>query len=395
MFGWGSGSAGEGGRADRRILIAIAGRQHADQLAAALVEDGIDAGLCHTRPVRPELRAPLNGRHLWLPARAVAERLAAGLMKDGAAKRFAYKMYMSFDRAIARRLKRARPAAVIGYENGALALFRQAREAGIPTILDAASVHHTLQAEAGLIDGGREFRAFVAKRKDAEIALADHVITCSTLARDSYVAAGVPADRVHVLPLGFDPGIFTPGDDPDRTGPVRLAFVGRFTRVKGADVLAAAVEKLAANSTPYELRIAADPSGDQEIRARLDAKASLLGKLPHDQLPDLYRWADALVLPSRFDSFGLVVLEALACGLPVIVSDRVGAKDFVEHGVNGMIVPSGDVDALADTLTQLARAPETVRAMRSAALASARGAEWARYRKRAAETVRAILGWPA
>lgn len=395
MFGWASGSAGEGGRADRRILIAIAGRQHADQLAAALVEDGIDAGLCHTRPVRPELRAPLKGRHLWLPARAVAERVATRLMKDGAAKRFAYRMYMSFDRAIARRLKRARPAAVIGYENGALAIFRQAREAGIPTILDAASVHHTLQAEAGLLDGGKEFRAFVAKRKDAEIVLADHVITCSTLARDSYVAAGVPADRVHLLPLGFDPGIFTPVDDPGRSGPLRLAFVGRFTKVKGADVLAEAVEKLAAEAVPYELRIAADASGDQEIRARLDAHATLLGKLPHAQLPDLYRWADALVLPSRFDSFGLVVLEALACGLPVIVSDRVGAKDFVEHGVNGRIVPSGDAEALADTLTQLARTPETVRTMRPAALASARGAEWAQYRKRAAETVRAILGWQA
>lgn len=394
MSGGGARSDGEGGGQGPRVLIAIAGRQHADQLAAALVEAGADATLFHTRPVRAELRAALAGRSRWRPLRALAEHIAARLLPDQRAKRFAYGMYIGFDRAVAPLVGRARPDAVIGYENGTLATFQAAKRHGIPTILDAASVHHDLQAEAGLVDAGTPFRAFVDARKDAEIALADHILTCSTLARDSYIAAGVPADRVHTVPLGFEPGMFTPGPEETRTGPLRLVFVGRYTRVKGADVLADALDLLAAKGAPFELRMAADPGVSNDgARERLEAHGQVLGKLQHDALPDLYRWADALVLPSRFDSFGLVILEALACGLPVIVSDRVGAKDFVEHGVNGLILPSGDAPALAAALEAFARDPGPLRAMRGAALASAKGAEWSHYRRRAAETVGRILGW--
>lgn len=358
------------------------------------MEAGADATLQHTTPIRASLRDTLKGRNRWRPLHAVAAKVAARLMADQPAKRFAYRTYMAFDRAVARALPRLRPDAVIGYENGALATFEAARRLGVPAILDAASVHHSLQAEAGLNDAGTAFRESVNARKDAEIALVDHILTCSTLARDSYVAAGVPADRVHVLNLGFERGIFTPGPEEKREGPLRLAFVGRFTRVKGAPALADALDTLAAKGLDFECRIAADRGvSDDGVAERLAAHAELLGKLPHEALPDLYRWADALVLPSRFDSFGLVVLEALACGLPVIVSDRVGAKDVVEHGVNGLILPSGDAAALTGALEAFARDPAPLRAMRPAALASVEGAEWEAYRRRAADTVARILGW--
>ena len=391
-----AGSDGESGRDRPRVLIAIAGRQHADQLAAALVEAGADVTIAHTRPIRPALRSLLKAHSRWRPLRALAERIAVRLLPDLAAKRFAYRMYMGFDRDAAPLVARLRPDAVIGYENGALAIFGEAKRLGIPVILDAASVHHGLQAEAGLIDEGTEFRAFVNRRKDAEIALVDHVLTCSTLARGSYVAAGVPADRVHAVPLGFERGLFSSEPAQARQGPLRLAFVGRFTRVKGADVLADALDAVAARGLAFELRAAADLAVSNDgMRDRLSAHGALLGKLPQEQLPDLSRWADALVLPSRFDSFGLVVLEALACGLPVIVSDRVGAKDFVEDGVNGRIFASEDSAALAAMLADYAREPAPLRAMRAAAIASADGAEWTHYRRRAAETVGRILGWRA
>jgi len=382
-----------GGSGAPRILVATAGRQHADQLAAALVEAGADARLMHGAPIRTSLRGTLKGHASWDPRSTVANRIAARLFSDARGNHVVRAGEMAFDRSVARRLPRVRPDVVIGYENCALATFEAAKRLGIPVILDAASVHHRLQAEGGLSDAGTAFRAEVNARKDAEIALADHILTCSTLARDSYVAAGVPAERVHLVPLGFDPGIFTPEPRVAHDGPVRFVFVGRFTQVKGADLLADALDRLAAEDLHFECRIAADRNiSDPGLIARLEPHAELLGKLPHAALPELYRWADALVMPSRFDSFGLVVPEALACGLPTLVSDRVGARDLVRPGANGAIFPASDPEALAALLAGHARDPAPLRAMRPAAEASVEGAEWESYRRRAAATVLGLIG---
>ncbi|MEN2785432.1 glycosyltransferase family 4 protein [Sphingomonas qilianensis] len=379
--------------APRTILIATPGRQHADHLAAALLEAGFAATLHYGTPIRPGLSNVLaahSGRHTLL---AFVFRTANRLLPLAMSARISARLYDLFDRRIARQLRHTGPRAVIGYESAALHLFTAARRRGVTTILDAASVHHRLQAEAGLADAGSVFRGQVNARKDAEIALADHILCCSTLAAQSYLAAGVPVERVHIVPLGFEPRAFAP--DPtaaSHTGPLRIAFVGRFTTVKGADLLATALQRLTADGIAYDCRVAAlRADGDQQLVARLALRATLLGKVPHERLADLYRWADLLVMPSRFDSFGLVVPEALACGLPVLASDRVGAGDLITPGVNGDIVPFNDADALTAKLALFAADPELVRVMRPAAAASVRGAEWMHYRAHAAATVAAIL----
>jgi glycosyltransferase involved in cell wall biosynthesis len=389
--------AGQGGDRARDILIAIAGRQHADQLTAALVEAGWDATLHHASPIRPALTEALAGHHQLHPLTGLIFRGGNTLLPLPLAYRLAHHMYALFDRIVARALPKAAPRAVIAYENGALETLKAAKRLGLPTILDAASVHHSMQAEGGLNDIGTTFRNRVNARKDAEIALADHILCCSTLAANSYIAAGIPANRVHAVPLGFEPGSFGPGSDQaSHEGPLRLAFVGRFTGVKGADLLATALENLAARGIDYDCRIAAARTdGVPDLVARLGARATLLGKVPHDELASLYRWADLLVMPSRFDSFGLVVPEALACGLPVLASDHVGAGDFIVPGKNGEVIPFDDADALTQALAKYAANPASARAMRPAALASAQGAEWAHYRTRVAQVVADVLGWSA
>jgi glycosyltransferase involved in cell wall biosynthesis len=360
-----------------------------------LVEAGWNATLHHASPIRPALAETLAGHHRLHPLVGLIFRTGNKVLPLPLAYRLAHRMYAQFDRDVTRMLPKIAPQAVIVYENGALDTLRAAKALGLPTILDAASVHHRMQAEGGLSDIGTTFRERVNARKDAEIALSDHILCCSTLAANSYIDAGVPADRVHAVPLGFEPGSFGPGaDQAPHDGPLRLAFVGRFTGVKGADLLATALENLAGRGIAYDCRIAAARAdGQPDLVARLDARATLLGKVPHDELAELYRWADLLVMPSRFDSFGLVVPEALACGLPVLASDHVGASDFIVPGENGDVIPFNHADALTDALAKYAADPATVRAMRPAALASAQGAEWAHYRQRVARTVAGILGW--
>jgi len=114
-------------------------------------------------------------------------------------------------------------------------------------------------------------------------------------------------------------------------------------------------------------------AGDGPQRPELEGRAAaqglqdrvrFLGFLNQSQLPALYKSADLFVLPSLFDAFGLVVNEAMLCGLPVVVSDRVGARyDLVRQNENGYIFPVGDVDALAAILRDILPNVEKRRSM--------------------------------
>jgi glycosyltransferase involved in cell wall biosynthesis len=113
-----------------------------------------------------------------------------------------------------------------------------------------------------------------------------------------------------------------------------------------------------------------------------------------DELASELRRADCLVLPSRVESFGMVVAEALASGTPVIVSSMVGAKDLVGDGRAGWVVPVGDPDALAARMLWCARHPEDLAALAPTARASAENVTWDAYHLRYASLVRELVASP-
>ena len=118
-------------------------------------------------------------------------------------------------------------------------------------------------------------------------------------------------------------------------------------------------------------------AGDGPLRGALEQRARelgvaermrILGFVNQSQLPSVYRAADLFVLPSLYEPFGLVVNEAMLCGCPVAVSDRVGAKyDLVREGENGYIFPTGNVEALAAICRDLLPDPEKRKRMGEAA----------------------------
>jgi glycosyltransferase involved in cell wall biosynthesis len=120
----------------------------------------------------------------------------------------------------------------------------------------------------------------------------------------------------------------------------------------------------------------------------------LTGPVPQEELAAELRRADCLVLPSRNDSYGMVVAESLASGTPVIVSEMVGAKDLVIEGVSGWTVPMEDVDALTSRMLRCAHDPEALRSMGSAARAAAETATWEAYQGRFARLVETLLAEP-
>ena len=135
-------------------------------------------------------------------------------------------------------------------------------------------------------------------------------------------------------------------------GVVRYLYVGRLIERKGLDVLLEAFRRLEAG----ELWVAGDGPlrGEVEAAAAREPRLRLLGHLEGEALVDVYREADVLIVPSYYEPWGLVVHEALAHGLPVIVSDQVGAgDDLVEPGANGYVVPAGSPQALAEAMEAL------------------------------------------
>ena len=141
-----------------------------------------------------------------------------------------------------------------------------------------------------------------------------------------------------------------------------LLFVGRFAPVKGVPALLQAVADLAQKHNPMRLMVVGG-DGDQAettlaIRRRAEALGiaplvQMAGRITHERLPMFYAAADMLVLPSTYESFGLVTLESLACGTPVVATRVGGAAAVIEDGVNGALIDRPDSAALADGIERV------------------------------------------
>lgn len=209
-----------------------------------------------------------------------------------------------------------------------------------------------------------------------EYGIADYMIVASEYAKRTFVAQGIAADRVFVLPYGCDGEQFHP--QPKRDATFRVISVGQITPRKGTAYLIEAFKRLPAEGTELVLIGRADAEM-APIMKDLPANIVHLPHVPHNKLNDYYTDSSVFALASLSDSFGLVVLEAMNAGLPVIVTDNVGAADTVTEGLNGYVVPIRDSDALFAALDELYRHPERQLEMSRHAVKQAGQFGWDRY----------------
>lgn len=394
------------------VLVTHPGRQHSHQAALALQKAGRLAGYwagvpCleeHGRLVPrslwrrlvPYAPVPLEpDRVRWVPWVPAMRRLGDRL-PGGAAREADFAACRLFDRWAARRLPRAGApvSGIIACEISALSTFRAARARGMTTLLDAPSIHWAAQDRLHGTSDPPGLHRRILRVKEEEIALADHILTVSELARQTYLDAGIAADKVHAVPLGADLSLFRP-DGAEGGAPRQgftFLFAGAAIHRKGFDLLLQAFARVAA-AVPDALLRAVGPRGDAThlVDAHAGLPIEMAGAKDQRGLAAEFRRADCLVLPSRNDSYAMVVTEALAAGLPVIVSEMVGAKDLVREGKNGWIVPAGDAGALAERMLACARDREALSGMREACRRSAEAATWEAYHERFAELVRRIV----
>lgn len=291
--------------------------------------------------------------------------------------------WATFDDWVAGQLARLKPKVVVGYEMCCAQTFRVAKRMGITCVLDAAAFHHAMQDQ--ILDedkygaqtwAGKRLRL----RKQIEIELADKIICVSDLAKRSYLDAGVEAGRIVINQMGCDLTKFAVPVTSVRLGVPKFVFVGIPVFHKGFDLLIANFTRLVNQFSEAELHVVGDAGMAGQMLA--GKYVHIHGKLSHDQLSKLLWQMDCLVLPSRLESFGMVVVEALAAGVPVIVSDHAGAADAIQEGENGWVIPAGDETFLFARLLACCRDIEHIRSMKAACVRSASTYDWAHYSRR-------------
>jgi D-inositol-3-phosphate glycosyltransferase len=218
-----------------------------------------------------------------------------------------------------------------------------------------------------------------AVRLEAEtriVSAADRIVAANVVERAELLRDyAAHASRIATIPCGVDTDLFTPADRAEarrRLGldgrPV-LLWVGRIAPIKGLDTLLDAVARLAEGGQDMRLLVvggdADEPTSGHETSLRqriarlgLEQSVRFVGPQPQSVLPLYYAASDVTVLPSYYESFGMVALEAMACGSPVIASRVGGLVTTVRDGVTGFLVPDGDVGALAERIETLVADPE-------------------------------------
>ena len=200
------------------------------------------------------------------------------------------------------------------------------------------------------------------------LAEADRIVTATAVERAQLVwYYGASAERIAVIPCGVDTELFQPmsravaKDLLELSPDPLLVSVGRLQPIKGLETLLAALATLDGAATDLQLLVVGgdqdEPENGHAERLRgmvkqlgLERRVRFLGPQPQRRLRLFYAAADAVVMPSYYESFGMVALEAMACGTPVIASRVGGLTHTVRDGVTGRLVPEGDPAALAEAI---------------------------------------------
>ncbi|MBT2501138.1 glycosyltransferase [Curtobacterium sp. ISL-83] len=257
----------------------------------------------------------------------------------------------------------------------------QARTGGvrIPVVQTFHALGVVKRRHQGAADTSPEEREWVEPAVGRSV---DQVVaTCSDEAFE-LKALGVPLHRISVVPCGVDVSLFTPdGPVEERNRPVRVLTASRLVQRKGVGTTIAALAELVHDGRDVELVVVGgagvaglDLTDDPEYQ-RLDALARSLGVRDHvtfrgqlrqQDMPAVYRSADVVVCAPWYEPFGIVPLEAMACGRPVVASSVGGLIDTVVEDATGLHVPPRDEDAVAVAVAMLLDEPERREALGAA-----------------------------
>jgi len=301
-------------------------------------------------------------------------------------------------RTMTRECRRAGVRAVHAYEDCSLWQFQEAKRLDKVCIYDMPigyySAWEETQAElarrfvdwlpAGRLSSSRYVRP---GQKHQEMELADLVFVPSGFVAES-VRTFHPKKPVAIAPYGVDLEFWTADSRNKQSDVLRFVYAGQISLRKGIPTLLQAWEKAALPAA--ELQLVGAWLLSEDKRASLPCGVSHVSALSSEALRDRYRRADVFVFPSFFEGLALVLLEAMACGLPAIASTASGGADVLTEA-SGRVLPVGDLDALVDTLRWFDKNRDRVPAMGLAARKIAEECTWDRYRRAVTEATSAFV----
>ena len=241
---------------------------------------------------------------------------------------------------------------IVGFDTSSWILQKRAKKHSKKFILDQSIAHpltkkrvfakikcplndlssNVIRKERSLID------IEIQEHKEADI-----IVAASTFTKNSLIENGVDENKIKLNPYGVDCELFR-YKPVKKNEKIRFLFVGGITIRKGVPLLLKAWQQI--NSKDAELILVG--WGDEKIIESLSKykNVKFLGKINHRNLPAIFSSANVFIFPSYFEGFGLVILEALSAGLPVITTEATAGPDIIRHGKDGFIFPSGNLDSL-------------------------------------------------
>lgn len=306
----------------------------------------------------------------------------------------------AFDRAVARSLEQSRPAAALIFSDvGSEFALPACRRLGVASIL--SMVHGDVREERALLaqeaelapdffpiylsDGpvDRAEMDWLHQRRLQDLEWADRVLVPSEHIAGTLNANGVAADRIAVVPYAADTRRFRPDPCKRHTSSCTFLFAGGINQRKGIKYLLEAWRRIRRPNWRLQL-LGALPSDPAPLAPYRD-DFEWLGRVGHADVPEIMARADVFVFPSLFEGSAVVTYEALACGLPCVVTAESGA--VARDGREGFLVPIRDIEALADRMARLGDDPELRAVQAIAARARAEQFDWPRYHEQVAAQV--------
>lgn len=187
---------------------------------------------------------------------------------------------------------------------------------------------------------------------------ADYLLVLTEAMRKRFVSAGYPPEKCAVMSNMIDlPQVQIPQKWEKKNPPV-IGFLGRLSPEKGADILLQAVAILKQKNIVVKVKIGGAGEEENSLRnltekLEITSQVEFCGWISNEQKPDFFKNIDVLCVPSHYESFGLVVLEAWAYGVPVIASEVDGLAEIIANGETGLLFPKNDATALAENIEKL------------------------------------------